>query len=67
MYAAMISPTREDRKKLLDAHDFITMVRFNPEFNRAKVAELGELVYPGSGAEITELARKALAHEKIDL
>lgn len=66
-FAAMVSPRREDRKKLLDAHDFITMVRANPDFNRAKIAELGELVYAGGGAEITEHARRALAHEKLDL
>lgn len=66
-FAAMISLTREDDKKHLDARDFIRMVRSNPEIDAAKLATLGELVYPGGGQEIAEKVRQVRAGEKLQL
>lgn len=64
-FAAMISLTREDDKKYRDAADFIRMVRANPEIDLAKLATLGELVYPGGGNEIVEKIRQVRAGEKL--
>lgn len=66
-FAPMISLTRDDAKKYLDAHDFIQMVRVNPEIDADKLAQLGELVYPGGGREILEMVRRVRAGEKLDL
>lgn len=66
-FAPMVSPNRADEKKYLDAHDFIRMVRVNPDIDLAKLTTLGELVYPGGGAEITEKVRQVRAGEKLQL
>ncbi len=66
-FAPMISLNREDEKKFLDAHDFILMVKANPEIDLEKLAELGELVYSGGGQEILKLVRKVRAGEKLVL
>jgi hypothetical protein len=66
-FAPMISLTRDDAKKHLDAHDFIQMVRANPEIDADKLAQLGELVYPGGGQEILEKVRQVRAGEKLYL
>jgi hypothetical protein len=66
-FAPMISLTREDEKKHLDAHDFILMVKANPEIDLEKLAELGQLVYNGGGQEILEMVRKVRAGEKLVL
>jgi len=66
-FAAMVSLMRVDEKKLIDASDFIKMVKTNPEIDLSQLAELGELVYPGGGQEIVELVRKVRAGEKLQL
>jgi hypothetical protein len=66
-FAAMISPNRLDTKKLIDAHDFITMIRANPEIDLKALAELGELVYPGGGIEVLELLRRVHSGETLIL
>jgi len=53
-FAPMISLTRTDPDKLQDAVDFSRIVLANPEIDLAKLAELGDLVYPGGGREIVE-------------
>src|SRR5215470_11101656 len=57
-FAPMISPNRDDAKKLVDAHDFIMIVRANPEIDLHKLSDLGDLVYPGGGKEVMELVRR---------
>jgi hypothetical protein len=66
-FAAMVSPNRLDTKKLIDAHDFIMMIRANAEIDDEKLAELGELVYPGGGAEVLELLRRVHSGETLIL
>jgi hypothetical protein len=66
-FAPMISLTREDKKKHLDAHDFIAMVEANPDIDLEKLAELGDLVYPGGGLEIVEKVRQVRAGETLQL
>jgi hypothetical protein len=66
-FAAMVSPNRDYDDKLLDGHDFVRMVKVNPELNQTKLAELGELVYGGGGAELLEMFRKVRAGEPLIL
>jgi hypothetical protein len=66
-FAPMVSPIREDAKKYLDAHDFIRMVRSNPDIDLEKLAELGDLVYPEGGKELLEKVRQVRAGEKLNL
>jgi hypothetical protein len=66
-FAPRIGLLREDAKKYLDAHDFIQIVHSNPDIDLEKLAELGELVYPGGGQEIVEKVRQVLAGEKLNL
>jgi hypothetical protein len=66
-FAPMISLTRADEDKYQDAHDFILMVKGNPTIDLAKLAELGELIYPGGGREIVEKVRQVRAGEKLML
>jgi hypothetical protein len=66
-FAAMTSLYRAGDDKHLDAHDFIRMIKKNPEFDREKLAELASLIYPDGGKDVLELARKALAGETLIL
>jgi hypothetical protein len=66
-FAPMISLTREDAKKYLDAHDFIRIVRVNPALDEKKLEELGDLVYPGGGKELLEKVRQVRAGERLNL
>jgi hypothetical protein len=67
-FAAMISPSRPEEKKLKDASDFILMVKHNPEMDRERLAYLGNLVYSGGGgAEICEMVRQVQAGETLIL
>jgi len=66
-FGAMISPTRDDAKKLMDAHDFIMIVRAHENIDMELVVHLGELVYSGGGAEIVELVRRVRAGETLIL
>lgn len=66
-FAAMVSPNREDVKKIVDSHDFIVMVRANPELDLEKLKMLGDLVYPEGGQEILELIRRVRAGETLIL
>ncbi len=66
-FAPMISLNRADKDKLQDAHDFMYMIDSNPDINLEKLTELGDLVYPGGGAEIVEKVRQVRAGEKLKL
>jgi hypothetical protein len=66
-FAPMVSRNREARKKYQDAHDFIAMVEANPEIDMEKLAELGELVYHGGGAEIAQMVGQARRGEMLTL
>jgi hypothetical protein len=66
-FAPMISLHRRDADKLLDAHDFIYMVEANQGIDLEKLAQLGDLVYPGGGQEIVEKVRQVRAGEKLKL
>jgi hypothetical protein len=64
-FAPMISLTRADVDKYQDAHDFARIILANPNIDLEKLAELGELVYPGGGQEIVEKVRQVRAGEKL--
>ena len=66
-FAPMISPNRPEIDKYQDAHDFGHMVVSNPEIDLAKLAQLGDLVYPGGGQEIVEKVRQVRAGERLTL
>jgi hypothetical protein len=66
-FAPMVSLHRQDEDKLLDAHDFIYIVKSNSQIDLEKLAELGDLVYPGGGKEIVEKVRQVRAGEKLSL
>jgi hypothetical protein len=66
-FLAMISLTREDYKKHMDAADFIRMVKVNAEIDSEQLTTLGELVYPGGGQEIVEKVRQVRAGERLQL
>jgi hypothetical protein len=66
-FAPMISLTREDDKKHIDASDFIRMVNVNAAIDLETLAELGDLVYPGGGKEIVEKVRQVRAGGRLRL
>lgn len=66
-FAAMVSPNRADEKKFLDAADFTSIVKKNqPAIRLPRLRRLGERVYPGGGAEITELVESIKAGRRIE-
>lgn len=66
-FAPMVSLNRSDIDKQQDAVDFARVVVNNPAIDLVKLAVLGELVYPGGGAEIVEMVRRVRAGEKLNL
>jgi hypothetical protein len=66
-YSAMTSLIRAEEDIYQDAHDFILMVKNNPELNKQKLAELGTLLYDDGRKDVLEMVRKALAGEKLYL
>lgn len=66
-FAPMISLMRVDEKKLIDAADFIDMVKKNADIDLEVLEKLGDIVYNGGGKEILELVRRVRAGEKLEL
>jgi hypothetical protein len=66
-FAPMISLNRADIDKHLDAHDFGHIIKSNENIDLEKLAELGDLVYPGGGKEIVKKVRQVRAGEKLIL
>lgn len=66
-FAAMVSHWRQRDKKLMDAADFLRIVEVNPAIDLAKLANLGERVYPGGGAEVLDMVRRVRAGEMLQL
>jgi hypothetical protein len=66
-FAPMVSLYRRDLDKYQDAHDFGHMVLANPDIDLEKLAELGDLVYPGGGQEIVEKVGQVRAGETLKL
>jgi hypothetical protein len=66
-FAAMVSPNRQERKKYLDAADFMSIVEKNaPAIRLDRLRRLGERVYPGGGAEILQLVEDAKAGRRLE-
>ncbi len=66
-FSAMTSLYRANEDKYRDAHDFIRMVKQNPDYDKERLAELGALIYPDGGKDVVELAGKALRGETLNL
>lgn len=65
-FAAMVSPYREQSKKLLDAADFVNMVENNlASIDAKKLKKLAELVYADGGIEILGLLADIKAGRRI--
>ncbi len=66
-FSAMTSLNRAEEDKHQDAHDFILMVKRNPDLDEDKLVALGALMYADGGKDVRELARKARQGEKLIL
>jgi hypothetical protein len=66
-FAPMISLARMDKKKHIDAHDFMDIVDNNRDLDEEVLQSLGDLVYNGGGKEIVEMVRKVRAGETLRL
>lgn len=66
-FAAMMSPNRADDDKFLDAHDFIRVIRANPQLAEAKLQPLGEHVFAGGGKRLLALIADVKAGRKLVL
>lgn len=66
-FSAMTSPNRQDEDKFRDAHDFIRILKNNPELDSGKAAELACLIYPDGGKYLLEIIRTIRAGEKLVL
>jgi hypothetical protein len=66
-FASLSSLTWREAKKYLDIHDFMQMVNVNPAIDLDRLANFGDLIYPGGGKEIVEKVRQVRAGEKLNL
>jgi hypothetical protein len=64
-FGPMISLTRADADKYQDAADFMRMIHANANIDLEQLAELGDLIYNGGGAELLEMVRRVRAGEKL--
>lgn len=67
MKAPVISMVGCDPDKHMDAHDFILMVKTNPDIDLNKLAKFGELICAHGGKIILEKVRQVRAGEKLVL
>jgi hypothetical protein len=66
-FASMISLTRGEGDRHIDAHDFIHMVQANSEIDLETLRRLGDLVYPDGGREVIEKVEDVRAGRKLNL
>ncbi len=67
-FAAMTSRNRSQEKKLIDASDFINIVRKNAnEIDRRKLRLLGNKVYPNGGREVLQMVDDIIAGRPIEV
>ena len=66
-FSAMASLYRSAENKHQDAHDFILMVKGNPDLDEKEMSRLASLIYPDAGKNLLELVRKARAGETLIL
>lgn len=66
-FAAMTGFYRKLAKKYIDAGDFASIVEKNKKLNLDLLHELGELHYPGGGAEIKKYVEDARAGKRMEI
>jgi hypothetical protein len=66
-FAAMTGHCRKPSKKLLDAHEFMEIVEAQPAINVELLAEIGELVYAGGGADAVRYVTDVKAGRKLEI
>ncbi|HVA48217.1 MAG TPA: hypothetical protein VNH11_17765 [Pirellulales bacterium] len=65
-FADMVSRNRAEAKLYLDASDFIQIIQRNHErFDRQRLRELGDAVYPHGGDELLRMVDDVLAGRKL--
>jgi hypothetical protein len=67
-FAAMVSPNRPPDKKLIDAGDFVNVIRYNrDQIDLPKLKRLGDKFYPNGGTEILRLVEDIDAGRSIQV
>ncbi len=66
-FSAMTSAHRQFEDKYRDAHDFIRMVKNNPEIDEEKLVGLASLMYPAGGKDVLEMVANARANRTLHL
>jgi Nucleotidyl transferase AbiEii toxin, Type IV TA system len=66
-FSAMTSLHRAAEDRHRDAHDFIRMVKNNPDLDAEKLAELASRIYPEGGKDVLEMVEKVRAGEMLQL
>ncbi len=66
-FASMTGHYRNLRKKKQDAVDFMSVVERNTEINEELLRELGELVYPGGGADVLKYVEDVRAGRNLEI
>ena len=66
-FASMVSIGRRMPDRQQDAVDFARMIDANPQIDEPALKDLGELVYPGGGADVLKLVADARAGRRLDL
>jgi hypothetical protein len=64
-FRAMTGHYRPQAKKYLDAGDFLSMLKTYPDHKSELLRELGELVYPGGGADIVKYVEDGRTGRKL--
>lgn len=64
-FAALISLSRMDEDKYLDAHDFALISKVNPDVDFDVLAAIGDSIFPGGGKEIVEKVEQARAGQRL--
>jgi predicted nucleotidyltransferase len=64
-FAALTSEDRGQADQFQDAHDFICIIKSNPEIDLPQLATFGEMAYNGGGSKIVEMVRTVRAGEKL--
>jgi hypothetical protein len=67
-FAAMVSPNRDPAKKMVDAGDFIDVIRYNrAHLDLRKLCRLADKVYPGGADEVRRMVQDIDAGRTIQL
>jgi hypothetical protein len=66
-FTSMTSPWRRPGDRHVDAGDFIRMIEANAKIHMKLLEELGELVYPGGGAQLVKMIADVRAGKTLEI